>query len=111
MPTENYWRTKLKELQNELLRLSEESAEGRDAVELDQTRVGRLSRMDALQSQAMNQAIAARRKQQLVRIEAAFERLEEGDYGYCLGCGEEIAEKRLELDPTIPTCTGCGAAG
>lgn len=108
MKPEKYWRTKLEELQNELLHLAEESAEGRNAVELDQTRVGRLSRMDALQSQAMNNAIAARRKQQLARIEAAFERLEEGEYGYCLGCGEEIAKKRLELDPTIPTCTGCG---
>jgi len=110
MATETYWRGILEKLKTELKQLEEESAEGRSAVELDQTRVGRLSRMDALQAQAMNQAIAARRKQQLVRIEAAFGRLEDGEFGYCLSCGEEIAEKRLELDPTIPTCAGCGAS-
>lgn len=105
--TEKYWHGKLLELQSELEQLDAESRDGRDTVELDQTKVGRLSRMDALQSQAMNHAIAARRKQALARIEAAFERLREDEFGYCLKCGDEIAEKRLELDPTTPYCLAC----
>lgn len=107
MMSTNYWKTKLLKLQAQVISVNEESAEGRSTVELDQTSVGRLSRMDALQAQAMNNAIAARRKQQLSRIEAALERLTEDEFGYCIKCGEEIAEKRLELDPTTPTCTGC----
>jgi DnaK suppressor protein len=110
MKPEKYWKNRLLELKAELTHLEEESAEGREAVELDQSRVGRLSRMDALQAQAMNNAIAARRKQTLMRIEAAFERLKEGEFGYCLSCGDEIVKKRLELDPTIPTCTNCGTS-
>ena len=42
-----------------------------------------------------------------LRIKAAKARLDEGDYGYCTDCGEEIALKRLELDPTIPLCVSC----
>lgn len=83
------------------------SAEARGTVELDQQRVGRLSRMDALQGQAMAREVERRREVELLRIAAALARLDEGEYGYCLGCGEEIGARRLETDPTAPTCIGC----
>ena len=95
-----------------LVSLSREDARGADGqktVELDQQAVGRLSRMDALQNQAMAKAAHARRDIMKRRIQAALERLEEGEFGYCLDCGEEIAEKRLDLDPTIPNCVSCAA--
>jgi DnaK suppressor protein len=84
-----------------------QAQEAGQAVELDQQRVGRLSRMDALQGQAMALAAERRRHQELQRIAAALQRLEEDDYGYCVRCGEEIGCKRLELDPTVPTCIDC----
>jgi DnaK suppressor protein len=82
----------------------------RAPVELDQQSVGRLSRMDALQVQAMSQAQAARRKAELKRIDQAFERIEAGEYGFCVACGEEIAPKRLAWDPAIATCVRCAGA-
>lgn len=82
-------------------------AEGQKVVELDQCAVGRLSRMDALQGQAMAKATQARREASRKRIAATFARIDSGDFGYCVGCGEEISEKRLELDPTVPTCIAC----
>lgn len=100
-------KSRLEARRAELLRLTETSAESRRPVELDQTRVGRLSRMDALQDQAMQLETGRRRQIELKRIEGALERLAEGDYGYCVGCGEEIAVKRLELDPTTPVCIDC----
>lgn len=81
--------------------------ESRAAVELDQTRVGRLSRMDALQGQAMAQETERRRKRELQRIDAALARLETDEYGYCLTCGDEISVKRLELDPAVTVCIDC----
>jgi len=90
--------------------LEESIAAGKDEgrpVELDQTRIGRLSRMDALQQQAMSQETERRRKTELARVTSALERLETGDFGYCVTCGEEIAENRLSLDPTLPTCIDC----
>ena len=91
----------------ELLRLVDSTAEARRTVELDQSRVGRLSRMDALQSQAMSVETDRRRKVELQQIEAALDRIEDGDYGTCLGCGEPIAPKRLALNPTTPVCIEC----
>lgn len=83
------------------------SANDRAPVELDQTRVGRLSRMDALQQQAMAQATDNRRTMELARIDAALQRVERGDFGFCVACDEPIEEKRIALDPTLPTCVDC----
>ena len=80
-------------------------------VELDQSRVGRLSRMDALQVQAMAQEAERRHAVELTRIDAALERIESGDYGFCVNCGEEIAPKRLDFDPAAPNCIDCARGG
>jgi DnaK suppressor protein len=92
---------------DELLALSEQSAESRQAVTLDQQSVGRLSRMDAMQGQAMAQAAEQRRAAELARIGAALQRIDDGTYGDCLRCGEPIAEKRLEIDPAATLCVDC----
>lgn len=105
--TQQRWEKILITLREELEALDTASSDGRDPVELDQARVGRLSRMDALQGQAMNNAIAARRKQKLLAIDAALERLQDEEFGYCIKCGDEIALKRLELDPTVAMCREC----
>ncbi len=83
------------------------SAEDRATVVLDQQSVGRLSRMDAMQRQAMAQATARRREGRATRIKVALDRIEEDEFGYCIDCGEEIGIKRLSLDPTLPTCVSC----
>lgn len=85
------------------------SAEDRGTVELDQQSVGRLSRMDAIQRQAMAQATQRRRAGREARIKAALARIDEGEFGFCQECGEEIGRKRLELDPTLATCVSCAA--
>lgn len=93
--------------QKELGALSDISAESRETVTLDQQSVGRLSRMDAMQQQAMAQATDRQRAAELVRIEIALRRIDSGDYGYCDECGQEIAEKRLEIDPSATLCVRC----
>jgi len=81
--------------------------EGQRTVTLDQQSVGRLSRMDAMQQQAMAKATQTRRNQMKTRIKSTLARMEEGEFGYCAECGEDIAPKRLELDPTVLTCVPC----
>jgi DnaK suppressor protein len=88
---------------------SETTAENRRPVELDQTSVGRLSRMDAMQVQAMALATERRRHEEARRVEAAIRRIDEGEYGTCISCGEEIPAKRLGVDPIIPTCIRCAS--
>jgi DnaK suppressor protein len=98
---------RLRARHEELLRLTAAHEDESDPVEVDQARVGRLSRMDALQSQAMAAEVERRRELELARIESALERIEQGEYGYCVSCGEPIAPKRLELDPATPVCVSC----
>ncbi|MGJ8536021.1 MAG: TraR/DksA family transcriptional regulator [Parasphingopyxis sp.] len=85
------------------------AAEWRKPVALDQQSVGRLSRMDAMQQQHMAEAEARRRKSDIARIDAALERIEDGEFGWCLSCGEAIAEKRLEIDPMATQCIACAS--
>lgn len=94
-------------LKDELAALSETAAEDRKPVSLDQQSVGRLSRQDSLQVQAMAKAANARRAGELRRIDAALHRIKEGEYGWCVECGEAIGEKRLEIDPAAPRCRAC----
>ena len=80
-------------------------------AELDQARVGRLSRMDALQAQEMAAATERRRQLELDRIDAALERIADGEYGFCARCGDDIGFERLDFDPTTPLCITCARAG
>ena len=91
----------------ELEGLSEISKQARDTVELDQQAVGRLSRMDAMQQQAMAEAQERIRRHDLQRIEQAFRRLRDGDYGYCTECDEKIPDGRLAIDPMAERCVNC----
>lgn len=89
----------------------EKSASSQDIVELDQQAVGRLSRMDALQQQAMAKATENNRLKDIEKIKAALIRLDDDEFGYCAECGELIAPKRLELNPTVLTCITCASGG
>lgn len=80
------------------------------SVELDQTRVGRLSRMDALQEQAMSVEHKRRRGEERSHLQAALRRLDADDYGYCRHCDEPIAAARLRADPAATLCIQCAGA-
>ena len=83
------------------------SAADREPVKLDQDSVGRLSRVDAMQVQAMALAAQRRRTGERQRIDAALARIDSGEFGYCLTCGEEIPEARIERDASASQCVGC----
>ncbi|QYJ07453.1 TraR/DksA family transcriptional regulator [Qipengyuania flava] len=104
-------RTRLLARRAELDREDAANSDSRDTVELQQDSVGRLSRMDAMQQQAMAQATERRRQAERLRITAALARIEEGEWGWCTACGEAIAAKRLEHDPSTPTCLSCASGG
>ena len=84
-------RERILQLRDELRTLKQFAGDAASTVELDQSRVGRLSRMD------------------LVRIEGTLRRLEAGSYGVCYSCQEPIDEQRLTADPLAMRCVGCRA--
>lgn len=102
-------RQKLLKLRTELQALAESGDESAAIVELDQAKVGRLSRMDAMQAQAMAKASSVRREQMLRKIDAALIRIDNDEYGYCKECDEPINPKRLEFDPTVVLCIDCAS--
>ena len=97
----------IKAERRELEALSDSTRGDRAPVELDQQAVGRLSRMDAIQQQNMDLAREDRRRQRLKALAAALDRVREGEYGYCIVCGGDIAHKRLEADPAAASCIDC----
>ena len=103
-------RARLDARRAELQALDATANEATETVELDQARVGRLSRMDALQGQAMAQETLRRHQVELRRIDAALRRVDDGSYGECLACGEPIVPGRLTADPTATHCLACAEA-
>ena len=78
---------------------------------IEAAKVGRISRMDAMQAQAMSVETNRRRDIELQRIGIALGRLVNNEYGLCLKCDEEIARERLHVDPANPICIDCASIG
>ncbi|WP_171237773.1 TraR/DksA C4-type zinc finger protein [Ruegeria sp. HKCCA5763] len=104
-----YFETKIRERLAELEQLSASALKAQTVVELDQQAIGRLSRMDALQNQAMAKAQQANRDIEKSRLQAALVRIEEEEYGYCEDCGDRIPDGRLSLDLAASKCVSCAA--
>jgi len=102
-----YFEEKLLDMQEDVMGISSLVGEAAQTVELDQNRVGRLSRMDAMQGQAMAQASSARQEKQLMLIANALERIDDGVYGRCLECDDTVAIARLKIEPTAEYCINC----
>ena len=101
---------RLIEMREQIVSLEGERREGSEIVELDQSRTGRLSRMDALQQQAMANASRDRASVDLKRIDAALARIRVGTYGDCLECGTPISSGRLAAQPAATFCLECAKA-
>lgn len=103
------FRNKLLENRKILMTAIKGETESSKTVELDQSTMGRLSRMDALQGQAMSQETKSRHEEDLRKISAALSRIDSEDYGYCLKCDGAISTARLEVDPAASLCIACAS--
>ena len=83
------------------------SEEAVKPVELDQSAVGRLSRMSSIQSQGMAKGLREREVVRLALLQEAVRRLDSGTYGICTACGSELAFERLVIFPESATCMSC----
>lgn len=99
------------ELERQLAKLEKSMAvtdKALETVALDQGAVGRLSRMDSLQSQALAKGLRERESARLGLIQEALRRLDSGTYGVCIVCGGAVAAERLFVFPESGTCARCG---
>jgi len=102
-----HYQKQLQQLEQELMEFLGLSSESSQAVELDQARMGRVSRGDAMQQQAMVSAAHKRDQKRLVAVRKALKRVVSDDYGFCLECGEDINVKRLDIAPETELCLEC----
>ncbi|XPV75689.1 MAG: TraR/DksA family transcriptional regulator [Desulfovibrio sp.] len=96
-------------IQNEIVELERtvEGLEGTLAPVEPDVAIGRLSRLDSMQNQSINEARRSQSKQRILRLQDALERLEDPDFGYCEECGEPIALKRIMALPEVTLCIDC----
>jgi DnaK suppressor protein len=87
-----HWHEKLLLEQQELASTKEGARDTLSAVEMDQ---------------GMSVASERKRRMRISQIDAALKRLETDDFGYCVRCGETIAEERLAADLVITLCLDC----
>lgn len=94
-------RDRLKELEHRLLGIEEEldSHQSKDWEELA------TEREEDEVLEGMGQSGLA----EIDAIRAALERIEDGSYGYCVKCGDRIAEERLDVLPATPFCRKCAS--
>ena len=96
----------LVQLRAELEQLLRDSQQSSQPVGLDQP-IGRLSRMDALQQQAMAKANRAGHQQRLQLVESALAAIKQQRYGDCRRCEEPIGYPRLQARPESVFCRDC----
>lgn len=100
------FKKQLEELETELTASVESKSDATATVELD-TSIGRLSRIDAIQSQQMALGLKARQQQALLRVRNALKAIAQGNYGICRKCKGPIAIERLEVQPDAVVCVKC----
>ncbi len=108
----------LKEMLNERRREIQAEVQGKmRGVREEGTWGGKLNEvLDAVESaeadiqEDIEFALVQMKSETLNKINDALARLEQGDYGYCYECGEEIAEKRLRALPFAVRCKDCEEA-
>jgi DnaK suppressor protein len=76
-------------------------------VEASGSSIGRLSRMDAIQVQAMAQMSRRQLQVRLLQFDAALATIENGTYGTCRSCKGPISLPRLDAVPEAPFCMEC----
>ncbi|RDX38147.1 TraR/DksA family transcriptional regulator [Kangiella sp. HD9-110m-PIT-SAG07] len=101
------YKKQLAALEAELMDFLGLSSESSQAVELDQARMGRVSRGDAMQQQAMVSAAHQRDEKHLVAVRKALKRIDSDDFGFCLECGDDINPQRLDVAPETELCLDC----
>lgn len=99
------------ELQRELTRLERSmktTGEAARPVELDQSALGRLSRIDAIQNQQLTAELHSREQARHAQLVDALSRMDDGTYGICSACQQSIPFGRLLVLPEARTCASCG---
>jgi DnaK suppressor protein len=69
--------------------------------------IGRLTRMEAIQSKSISEATLNSAREKLVKLETAFKKVEQDEFGICIRCSHPIPLARIMLMPESVLCVAC----
>ena len=69
--------------------------------------IGRITRMDAIQSKSMSEASLRKAEAKLVKLQEAQAKIDEENFGTCMSCGNQIQTGRLLFMPESTLCVNC----
>ena len=69
--------------------------------------IGRLTRMEAINSKSINEAALRKARNKLSRLERALRNIGDPDFGLCQECEESIPFARLMAMPESNLCVAC----
>ncbi|ETR72533.1 MAG: Zinc finger, DksA/TraR C4-type [Candidatus Magnetoglobus multicellularis str. Araruama] len=69
--------------------------------------IGRLTRMEAINSKSINEAALQKAKHTFSKLEYALTRINDPDFGLCRECDEPIKFGRLKIMPETDICVKC----
>ena len=72
--------------------------------------IGRLTRMEAINSQVINEAALRKAQAALIKLERALTKVDQPDFGQCRECEEPIPLARLMILPEADLCVRCAEA-
>jgi len=105
----NHYRELLIGLRNELEHSLAADRDETAPVSPDRA-IGRLTRQDAMLAQQMALELKRRNEARLGQVRRAVERIDDGEYGRCIRCDEDISEARLSVKPETPVCIRCAGS-
>jgi len=69
--------------------------------------IGRITRMEAINSKSINEVSLEKSKQTLNSLQKSLKMINDPDFGYCKNCEEPIPYKRLLVMPEALFCVSC----
>lgn len=102
------YRTALEDLRQELRGSLDAQDDSIAPVSPDRA-IGRLTRQDAMLAQQLALEVRRRNQLRLAQVNGALQRIENGTYGLCIRCEEEISAARLDCRPESTLCIHCAS--
>jgi len=104
----DYFRKKLEAMSQDLLQEAEKTIH--DMTDSTENYPDPTDRASAESDRSFELRIRDRERKLIAKIREAIERIDDGTYGICEECGEEISVKRLEARPVTTQCIDCKTA-
>ncbi len=101
----DYFRKKLEDMSQDLLQEAEKTIH--EMTDSTDNYPDPTDRASAESDRSFELRIRDRERKLLVKIREAIERIDEGTYGICDECGDDISIKRLEARPVTTLCIEC----